>query len=172
MKSTERSVTESGFAASARAPAGCNARRARKRLVADAGLLAACALLFLPVSAQSKEWTADVLPVGPGRDFPESDRAPGAAPALSRQRGSRAARQPSPAEQDELPAVFRKAKPESLDDLKAIERQVKKIVHRVITHPAASAKFKSKVDLVLRPALKRLRREDSILLPQSGRMRT
>jgi len=131
MKSTERSVTESGFAASARAPAGCNARRARKRLVADAGLLAACALLFLPVSAQSKEWTADVLPVGPGRDFPESDRAPGAAPALSRQRGSRAAREPSPAEQDELPAVFRKAKPESLDDLKAIERQVKKIVPRV-----------------------------------------
>jgi len=43
--------------------------------------------------------------------------------------------------------------------------KLKKIVHRVITHPAASAEFKSKVDLVLRQALKHLRREDSILLP-------
>lgn len=43
--------------------------------------------------------------------------------------------------------------------------RLKKIVHRVITHPGASVEFKTKVDLVLRQSLKHLRREDSSLLP-------
>jgi hypothetical protein len=54
----------------------------------------------------------------------------------------------------------------SLDEVgRHVAVRLKKIVHRVITHPAASAEFKSKVDLVLRQSLKHLRREDSSLLP-------
>ncbi len=54
----------------------------------------------------------------------------------------------------------------SLDEVgRRVAVKLKKIVHRVITHPAASAEFKSKVDLVLRHSLKHLRRENSSLLP-------
>lgn len=42
---------------------------------------------------------------------------------------------------------------------------LKKIVHRVITHPRASPEFKTKVDLVMKGPLKHLHREDSTLLP-------
>ncbi len=41
---------------------------------------------------------------------------------------------------------------------------VKKIVHRVITHPMASEAFKTKIDACLRQYLKGVRREDSNLL--------
>ena len=42
---------------------------------------------------------------------------------------------------------------------------LKKIVHRVITHPRASAEFKATVDSLLRQHLKSIGREDSRLLP-------
>src|SRR6266536_1092513 len=113
MKSTQRDVPERGFVAPASATAGSNVRRARQRLVAGTGWLAACAMLFLLVFAQSAESTADLLPIAPGGECPEIDRAPGLAPALSPLRGSRAAQEPSPAGRDDLPPVFRKPKPES-----------------------------------------------------------
>lgn len=40
-----------------------------------------------------------------------------------------------------------------------------KIVHRVITHPRAAEQFKAKVDDLMRKHLKRIRRENSCLLP-------
>lgn len=42
---------------------------------------------------------------------------------------------------------------------------VKKIIHRVITHPKASIELKMKVDKLMGQYLKRIRREDSRLLP-------
>jgi hypothetical protein len=42
---------------------------------------------------------------------------------------------------------------------------LKKIVHRVITHPRASNEFKAKVDELMRKHLKHREREDSALLP-------
>src|SRR5438046_16904 len=131
MKSTQREVPESGFAAPASATAGSNARRARQRLATDGVLLAVCAMLFLLVFLQSEEWPTDILPIAPGREAPKFDRAVGFVTALSTQSGSRAAQEPSPAGRDDLPPVFRKPNPESLDDLKAIEEQVKKIAPRV-----------------------------------------
>jgi hypothetical protein len=53
----------------------------------------------------------------------------------------------------------------SLDEVgRRVPVKLKKIVHRVITHPAASAAFKATVDSVIRQSLKHLRREDSNLL--------
>ena len=53
----------------------------------------------------------------------------------------------------------------SLDEVgRRIPIKLKKIVHRVITHPGASAAFKAKVDSVMRQSLKHLRRESSHLL--------
>jgi hypothetical protein len=43
--------------------------------------------------------------------------------------------------------------------------RLKKIIHRVITHPRASDEFKSKVDEIMKLHLKHIRREDSHLLP-------
>ena len=55
--------------------------------------------------------------------------------------------------------------PIGLDEIgRHVPVKLKKIVHRVITHPGASATFKAKVDLAMRQWLKHLRREDSYLL--------
>ena len=57
----------------------------------------------------------------------------------------------------------------SYDDPKDFGRHapvpLKRIVHRVISHPRATDEFKSKVDAVLSQYLKHIRREDSALLP-------
>lgn len=49
------------------------------------------------------------------------------------------------------------------DEFRKIPVQLKKIVHRVITHPAATAAFKQEVDQMLVQYLRHIKREDSSL---------